>query len=68
LAGIVDTYPIYVSQPRSHKISKLLFNPKYGGCVVKFIMAIDFLGTKIGYWLNNRTYYFLGWTFLGLDV
>lgn len=45
--GIVDTYPIYVSQPRSHKIAKLLFNPKYGSCVVKFIMAIDFLGLGV---------------------
>jgi len=42
--GITDSFPIYVSQPRSSVIARSLYNPKYGGCVVKFLIAITFLG------------------------
>lgn len=40
----MDSFPIYVSQPRQRKVAKKLYNPKYGSCVVKFVMTINFLG------------------------
>jgi hypothetical protein len=42
--SIVDTLPIPVSQPKDFQVAKLLYNPKYGRCVYKVLICIDFLG------------------------
>jgi len=43
--SIVDTFPIYVSQPSDASMARALFNPKYGGCIWKVLIVISFLGT-----------------------
>jgi hypothetical protein len=40
----VDTAPIYVTEPSSRFLSRLLMQPKYGGHVYKFQIATNFLG------------------------
>jgi len=45
--GIVDTFPVQVVQPQSSELRHLLYNGKYGCCVVKFVMMIDFKGRII---------------------
>ncbi len=42
--GCVDTFPMYVQQPINSELRKALYNPKYGGCVYKGQLGIDFLG------------------------
>jgi len=42
--SIVDTFPVPVSQPVDSQLLRLLCNPKYGGCVYKVMICIDFLG------------------------
>lgn len=45
--GMVDTFPVRVSQPEDSVLGKALYNPKYGSCVYKFQCAVDFLGRII---------------------
>jgi len=47
VTGMVDTFPIYVVNPRSRYLFNLLNNPKYNGPVYKYQMACDFLGRII---------------------
>ncbi len=42
--GIVDTFPIRVKQPVNKELRESLYNPKYGACVYKCQLGIDFLG------------------------
>jgi len=45
--SIVDTFPIYVSQPTCSSFARTLYNKKYGSCIWKVLMAISFLGMII---------------------
>jgi len=47
ITGIIDTFPIYVSQPKTYRLAKLLFNGKYKRCIYKIQLGIDFLGRII---------------------
>jgi len=47
ITGSVDTMPVYVLQPKSPLLSRLLYNPKYGAPVYKLQLATDFLGRLI---------------------
>ena len=40
----VDTAPIYVLEPTNKALRDMLAQPKYGGCVYKFQIAVNFLG------------------------
>jgi hypothetical protein len=42
--GMVDTFPLRVLQPVHRPLARALYNPKYGGCIYKGQLAIDFLG------------------------
>ncbi len=42
--GMVDTFPMHVLNPSCKEVRNALLNPKYGGCVFKGQLAIDFLG------------------------
>ena len=42
--GMVDTFPVCVSQPEDSLLLRTLFNPKYNTHVYKFQCAVDFLG------------------------
>ena len=44
VTGMVDTFPVRVLQPTNSEIRKRLYNPKYGACVYKVQLAIDFRG------------------------
>lgn len=44
VTGMVDTFPVYVSQPEDGLLARSLYNPKYGGCIYKFQLGCDFLG------------------------
>lgn len=44
ITGVVDTMPVYVQQPKHTMLSRLLYNPKYAGCVYKIQLGFDFLG------------------------
>jgi len=45
--SVVDTFPIYVSQPTNPTFARTLFNKKYGSCIWKVLITISFLGTII---------------------
>ena len=45
----VDTTPLFVKQPTDDDLRQRLFHPKYGGCVYKIQVAVNFLGW-ICYW------------------
>ena len=45
--GIVDTFPLHVLQPHNSTLRRALFNPKYGGCVYKGQLGINFLGAIV---------------------
>ena len=49
VTSAIDTAPICVSQPGTKKMSRLLFQPKYGCCVYKMQIVINFLGHIVGY-------------------
>lgn len=44
--GIVDTFPIQVLHPQNKELRHQLYNPKYGTCVYKGQLGIDFLGMQ----------------------
>jgi len=43
--SIVDSFPIYVSQPTNPAFARVLYNPKYGACIWKVLIVISLLGT-----------------------
>jgi hypothetical protein len=47
--SILDTLPLYVSTPSSWIMNKLLYQPKYGACVLKLQIAITFTKQIIFY-------------------
>jgi hypothetical protein len=38
--GQIDTFPVRVWQPRNYRVSRMLFNPKYQGCVFKVQLLV----------------------------
>jgi len=42
VTAIVDTFIVFVSTPVNHIMARVLYNPKYAGCVLKW--QVDFLG------------------------
>jgi len=44
VTAIVDTYVVHVSCPSQGRLARALYNPKYGGFVLKWQVVVDFLG------------------------
>jgi len=47
VTALVDTFVVYVASPVDSKIARVLFNPKYSGCVLKWQIAVDFCGNYL---------------------
>lgn len=45
--GIVDTFPVYCPAPHRFALRRLLFQPKYKACVLKYQLGITFAGEII---------------------
>lgn len=47
VTGIVDTFVVHISNPIEYRVAKSLFNPKYGGFVLKWQVIVDFIGNYL---------------------
>jgi len=47
VTALVDTYVVHVSIPNNTKLARVLYNPKYSGCVLKWQVAVDFCGNYV---------------------
>lgn len=45
--GIVDTFPVVISQPSDSRQARRFYQPKYGACVIKVQVIIDLNGLII---------------------
>jgi len=47
VTAIVDTLPVYIPEPHSFAMRRLLFQPKYGACVWKMQLGITLMGNIV---------------------
>ena len=45
--GALDTFPVRISEPSNSRVARLYYQPKYGCCVVKCQLIVDFNGNII---------------------
>lgn len=47
VTAMVDTFVVHVATPLKYSVAKTLWNPKYGGTVLKWQVVVDFLGNYL---------------------